>query len=322
MPGQWKRVFAAGFVTLAWSAGAQAQAWPAKPIRIIIPFAPAGPADLIGRPTGQKLSEILGQPVIIDNRAGAGGNVGAQAVAKSAPDGYTLLVTTTAFAVNVTLSPNPGFDAERELIPVAVIARQPNLIYVHPSVAAKSLTDLLGLARSQKLAFASPGSGTTPHLTAENLFNVTHKLDVTAIHFRGAGPAMTAVMGGEPLVGSGALSAPLPHVKAGKLRGVAVSSSARVAALPDVPTFVESGFPGVNDDTWIALFAPTGTPAPVIQRLNEAVNQMLTAPDMRERLAGMAFDPVGGTQRAFADYVKTEIAKWGKVVREGNIKAE
>ncbi|MBL8377259.1 MAG: tripartite tricarboxylate transporter substrate binding protein [Burkholderiales bacterium] len=299
-----------------------AQPWPSRPIRIIIPFAPAGPADLIGRPTGQKLSEILGQPVVIDNRAGAGGNVGAQAVAKSAPDGYTLLVTTTAYAVNVTLSPNPGFDAERELVPVAVIARQPNLIYVNPSVAARTLTDLLALARTQKLAFASPGSGTTPHLTAENFFNVSHKLDVTAIHFRGAGPAMTAVMGGEPLVGSGALSAPLPHVKAGKLRGVAVSSAARVAALPDVPTFAEAGFPGVNDDTWIALFAPTGTPAPVIQRLNEAVNQMLGAPDMRERLGSMAFDPVGGTQRAFADYVRAEVAKWGKVVREGNIKAE
>jgi tripartite-type tricarboxylate transporter receptor subunit TctC len=301
---------------------AAAQPWPARPIRIVIPFAPAGPADLIGRPTGQRLSELLGQPVIIDNRPGAGGNVGAAAVAKSPPDGYTLLVTTTAFAVNVTLSPNPGFDAEREMIPVAVIARQPNLIFVHPSVKANTLAELLQLARTSRLSFASPGSGTTPHLTAENLFNVTQKLDVTAIHFRGAGPAITAVIGGEPPVGSGAISGPLAQVKAGKLRGIAVSSAARVAALPEVPTFAESGFPGVNDDTWIALFAPTGTPASVVARLNEAINQMLGQPDMRERFGGLAFEPVGGTQAAFADYVRAEIAKWGRVVREGNIKPE
>ncbi|MBL8384225.1 MAG: tripartite tricarboxylate transporter substrate binding protein [Burkholderiales bacterium] len=317
----WKRAITA--LALAGLAPpALAQAWPAKPIRMIIPFAPAGPADLIGRPTGQKLSELLGQPVIIDNRAGAGGNVGAAAVAKSAPDGYTVLVTTTAFAVNVTLSPNPGFDAERELIPVAAIARQPNLIFVHPSVPAKTLADLIAHAKTAKLSFASPGSGTTPHLTAENIFNVTHKLDMTAIHFRGAGPAITAVVGGEPLVGSGALSTPLPHVKAGKLRAIAVSSAARVAALPDVPTAAESGFPGINDDTWIALFVPAGTPPAIVQRLNEAINQMLQQPDLRERLAGMAFEPVGGPQRAFADYVKAEIVKWGRVVREGNIKPD
>ena len=301
---------------------ALAQAYPNKPIRFIIPFAAGGPADMIGRLTGQKLSEILGQPVIIDNRGGAGGNVGAGVVAKSPPDGYTLLMTTSAFAVNVTLSPNGGFDPDRDFIPVAVVAKQANLIFVHPGVAAKTLAELLALGKTTKLAFASPGSGTTPHLTAENLFNLGAKLDMTAIHFRGAGPAIAAVVAGEPTVGAGALSTPLPFVKAGRLRALAISSATRVAALPDVPTFAEAGFPGVTDETWIGLFAPAGMPGAIVQRLNDAINQALQTPDMRERLTTIAFDPVGGTPRQFGDYVKTEIVKWGKVVREGNIKAD
>ncbi len=299
-----------------------AQAWPSKPIRMVIPFAAAGPADMIGRPTGQKLSEILGQPVVIDNRGGAGGNVGAAVVAKSPPDGYTLLVTTSAFAVNVTLAPNGGYDAERDFIPVGVIAKQANLVFVHPSVAAKSLSELLALAKTSKFSYATPGSGTTPHLTAENLLNLIGKLDMTAIHYRGAGPAITAVVAGEPLVGAGALSTPLPFVKSGRLRALAVSSATRVASLPDVPTFAEAGFPGITDETWIGMFVPAGTPPAVVQRLNDAINQMLQTADMRERLAGMAFEPVGGTSRQFGDYVKTEIVKWGKVVRDGNIKPD
>ena len=301
---------------------AQAQTYPSKPIRFVIPFAPAGPADMIGRIAGQKLSEIVGQPVIIDNRGGAGGNVGAAVVAKAAPDGYTLLLTTSAFAVNVTLAPNGGYDAERDFIPVGVVAKQANLIFVHPSLAAKTLAELLALARTTRLSYATPGSGTTPHLTAENLFNLASKLDMTAIHYRGASPAITAVVAGEPMVGAGALSTPLPFVKSGRLRALAISSAARVASLPDVPTFAEAGFPGVTDETWIGVFAPTGTPPPIVQRLSDAINQMLQTADMRERLAAIAFEPVGGTPRQFGDYVKTEIVKWGKVVREGNIKPD
>ena len=289
---------------------------------MVIPFAPAGPADMIGRITAQKLSEILGQAVVIENRGGAGGNVGAAVVAKSAADGYTVLLTTSAFAVNVTLAPNGGYDAEREFIPVGVVAKQANLIFVHPGVAAKTLAELLALAKTTRLSFASPGSGTTPHLTAENLFNLSARLDMSAIHYRGAGPAITAVVAGEPTVGAGALSTPLPFVKSGRLRALAISSAARVAALPDVPTFAEAGFPGVTDETWIGMFAPTGTPPAIVQRLSDAINQMLQTADMRERLSAIAFDPVGGTSRQFGDYVKTEIVKWGKVVREGNIKPD
>ena len=318
----WSRMLVVlAFAGLA-PAQVQAQAYPSKPIRFVIPFAPAGPADMIGRLAGQKLSEIVGQPVIIDNRGGAGGNVGAAVVAKAAPDGYTLLLTTSAFAVNVTLAPNGGYDAERDFIPVGVVAKQANLIFVHPSLAAKTLAELLALARTTRLSYATPGSGTTPHLTAENLFNLASKLDMTAIHYRGASPAITAVVAGEPMVGAGALSTPLPFVKSGRLRALAISSAARVASLPDVPTFAEAGFPGVTDETWIGVFAPTGTPPPIVQRLSDAINQMLQTADMRERLAAIAFEPVGGTPRQFGDYVKTEIVKWGKVVREGNIKPD
>ena len=316
------RIFLSALLLFLANPAVHAQTWPAKPVRVIIPFAPGGPTDIIARIAGQKLSEILGQPMVIESRAGAGGNIGTAVVAKSAPDGYTLLITSSAYAVNVSLSPNAGYDAERDFVPVANIAKQPNVIFVHPNLPAKTLAELLALAKTSKLAFASPGSGTTPHLTGENLFNVTAKLDVTAIHFKGAGPAITAVVAGEPQIGTGALSTPLPHIKSGRLRALAVSSSARVAGLPDVPTFAEAGFPGVEDYTWIALFVPAGTPPAIVQKLNEAINQALKGQDMRDRLDALAFEPVGGTSQQFAAYVKTEIAKWGKVVREGNIKAE
>ena len=309
-------------LALAAAASANAQSWPAKPVRIVIPFAPGGPADIMARLEGQKLSESLGQQFIVESRAGAGGNIGAAAVAKSPPDGYTILLTTSALAVNVTLTPNAGYDAERDLIPVVVIAKQANLVFVHPSVKATTLAELLAVAKGARLAFASPGSGTTPHLTAENLFNVISKLDMPAVHFRGAGPSAAAVVGGEPLIGAGAISTPLPFVKSGKLRAIAVSSAARVAALPEVPTFAESGFPGVEDETWIALFLPAGTPPDIVQKLNAAVNQSLQAADLKERLAALAFEPVGGTPQQFAAYLRSEIAKWGKVVREGNIRSE
>jgi tripartite-type tricarboxylate transporter receptor subunit TctC len=299
-----------------------AQAWPAKPVRIMIPFAPGGPTDIIARLVGQKLGESLGQPFVVESRVGAGGNIGTAAAAKSAPDGYTVLLTSSAYAVNVSLSADPGYNPERDFVPAIVICKQANLIFVHPSLPAKNLAELLALAKTRKLAFASPGSGTTPHLTGENVFNVISKLDMTPIHFRGAGPAITAVVGNEPPVGAGAVSTPLPYVKSGRLRAIAVSSAKRVAALPDVPTFAESGFPGVEDDTWIGMLFPAGTPPAIVQKLNDSVNQALQQADFREKLDALAFDPVGGTPQQFADYIKVEIAKWGKVVRAGNIKAE
>jgi tripartite-type tricarboxylate transporter receptor subunit TctC len=226
-------------------------------------------------------------------------------------------VTTSAIAVNATLFANPGYDAERDFVPVVQIATQPNMIFVNAGAPAKSLDELIRSAQGTKLAYGSPGTGTTPHLTAEMLFKVLAKLDTTAIHFKGACPMVAAVVGGEPPLGSGAISGPLAQVRAGKLRALAVSSSRRLATLPDVPTLTESGFPGMEDYTWIAMFVPAGTPPEIVQRLNEAVNRAVQSPDIRERLEGLAFEPGGGTQSAFAEYVKTEIAKWARVRETG-----
>jgi tripartite-type tricarboxylate transporter receptor subunit TctC len=305
---------------LALPAAALAQVWPTKPVRLVVAFAPGGPTDIIARLLAQKLPDSLGQPVVVDNRAGAGGNIGAAQVAKSPPDGYTVLTTTSALAVNATLFPNAGYDADRDFLPIVNAATQPNLVYVNAGSPARSLAELIGQAKASRLAFASPGSGTTPHLTAEMLFKVHAKLDVTPVHFKGAGPQITAVLSGEPMVGCGAISAPLPHVKSGKFRALAVSSAKRLAALPDVPTLTELGYAGMEDYTWVGLFLPAGTPPEIAQRLSDAVNQALQSPDVRARLDQLAFEAVGGTPREFAEYWKAEVAKWGKVVRETGAK--
>jgi len=306
----------------ALSAGCFAQDWPNKPVRVIVPFMPGGPVDIIARIVGAKLNDALGQQFVVENRAGAGGNIGAAAVAKSAPDGYTVLMTSSAIVVNVSLYPDPGYNAERDFIAVAIPASQPNMIIVTASEPARTLPELISQSQGKKLAFASPGSGTTPHLTGENILRVIAKLDVTPVHFRGAGPAVTAVVSGEPPIGCMAISGPLPQVKAGRLRALAVSSAKRIPALPDVPTFAEAGFPGVEDYTWVGVFLPAGTPAPIVQKLNAAVNRAIESPDVRERLASNAFDPVGGSPQQFADYVKAEIAKWAKVVRDTGAKPD
>ena len=303
-------------------ASAQADGYPSKPIRIIVPFAPGGPVDVVARLLQPRLQETLGQPIVIENRAGAGGNIGTVAVARSAPDGYTLLCTSSAFAVNPSLTATAGYDAEKDFAPIVQAATQPNLLIVNPSISAKNLDELLTLARSAKLAYASPGSGTTPHLTAENLFRALGKVDVPAVHFKGAGPAAAAVVAGEPPVGSLAVTAAMPFVRSGKVRALAISSANRHPTLPDVPTFVESGFPSIQDYTWVALMAPAGTPAEVVQKLNDAVNKALQAPEVRERLASLAFDPIGGSPQQFAEYLKSEVVRWAKVVKETGAKVE
>jgi tripartite-type tricarboxylate transporter receptor subunit TctC len=296
--------------------------WPTQPIHFIAPFAPGGPVDTIARQVGHKLTDELGQQVVVENRSGAGGNIGTAAAAKSPPDGYTVLVTSTAFAVNATLSAKPGYDAERDFIPVAIIATQPNAIIVNSSLPARDLAQLLALAKTTRPGFATPGSGTTPHLTGEHLFRSLAKLDMEPIHFKGAGPAVIAVLSGQPPIGSAAISTALQHIKSGKLRALAVSSAKRAPTLPDVPTLAEAGFPGVEDYTWVGLFLPAGTPPAVVQRLNEAVNRVLSSPEVRAQLEEEAFEPVGGTTRASAEYVKAEVEKWGKLVREVGIQAE
>jgi tripartite-type tricarboxylate transporter receptor subunit TctC len=312
---------AACCATLTFAGAAFSQTWPSKPVRLIVPFAPSGPTDIIARLVGAKAGEYLNTQVVIDNHPGAGGNIGTALVAKSAPDGYTGLLTSSAYAVNVSLFANPGYEP-RQFEPVVVAARQPNLIFVSATYPPRTMAELIDLAKRARPGYASPGVGTTPHLTAETVFRSMAHLDMTAIHFKGAGPAVTGVVAGEPPIGCGAISGPLPYIKSGKLRAIAVSSAQRVATLPDVPTLAEAGFPGIEDYTWIGIFFPAGTPGAIVQKMNEAVNRALQDPGIRQRLDQFAFDPVGGSPQDFARYLDQEIPKWAKVVRAAKVKVD
>lgn len=308
---------------LGISAGTHAQTtYPTKPVKFVVAFAPGGPADIIARLLGQRLSESLSQPVVVENRAGAGGNVASGIVAKAAPDGYTLMINTSSLAVNVSLSKNPGFDAEKDFTLASVVASSPNLLVAYPGLKPKNLQEIVAEAKSGKLNYGTAGAGTTPHLTAEYLFKVLAKVDVTHIPFQGAGPALNATMGGQVEMASVALPAAVEMVKGGKVRGLAVTSNKRVAALPDVPTVAESGFPGFEDYTWVGVFAPSKTPPDVVQHLNSEINKILRSADFQTKLAGVGFEPVGGSTKEAADYLKTELAKWAKVVKETGTKVE
>ena len=314
------KLFAA--ICLFFSASVAAQPYPSKPIRMVVAFPPGGPVDVIARLVSPKLTDALGQSVVIENVGGGGGNIAAQRVVKSPADGYTILAHSSAYAVNPALLGSVGFDAEKDMIPVAVVASQPNLIIVNADFPAKTLAELLQRARTEKLAFASPSSGTTPHLTAENLFKVRAKVDITHIPFKGAGPAIAGVLGNQPPIGSMAGTAPIPHIKAGKVRALAVSSSKRLASLPDVPTLGELGYPGMEDYTWVGLFVPAGTPPEIVQRLNDAVLKGLQAADLKERLDALAFEATAQPLRETADYVKGELVKWAKVVKDTGAKPD
>jgi len=301
---------------------ALAQPYPSKPIRMVVAFPPAGPVDIVARLLAPKLTDALGQQVVVENRAGAGGNVPTSQVAKAPADGYTLLAHSSAYAVNPSLFANAGYDPEKDFVAIAIVAAQPNLILVHPDFPAKSLAELLQMARTSKLAYASPSSGTTPHLTAENLFKVRAKVDITHVPFKGGGPATAAVLGGQPPIGSMAAGGPMANIKAGKLRVLAVSSAQRIPALPEVPTLGELGFGGMEDYTWVGLFAPAGTPADIVQRLNAAVLNAVRSRDIKERLDGLAFEVTAAPLRETSDYVKTEVVKWAKVVKDTGAKVD
>ncbi|CAN1564105.1 PBP2_Bug27 domain containing protein [Burkholderiaceae bacterium] len=312
-------------IALCCSGAAVAQtqgAYPNKPVKFVVAFAPGGPADIIARLLGQRLSDSLSQPVVVENRAGAGGNVASGLVAKAPADGYTLMLNTSSFAVNASLSKNPGFDAEKDFVLASVVASSPNLLVAFPALKAKTLQEIMSEAKSGKLNYGTAGAGTTPHLTAEYLFKVLGKVDVTHIPFQGAGPALAATMGGQVELASVALPAAVEMVKGGKVRGLAVTSAKRVAAMPEVPTVAESGFPGFEDYTWVGVFAPSKTPPEIVNFLNAEIGKILRTPDFQSKLAGVGFEPVGGTPKEAGDYLKSEITKWSKIIKETGTKVE
>jgi len=301
---------------------AAAQSYPSKTIHLLVAFPPGGPVDIIARLIAPKMGELLGQQIVVENKVGASGNVATAEVAKSAPDGYTLLTHSSAYAVNPTLFSNPGYDPVKDLLPIAVVAQQANIVLVNASFPARTLEELKSAMQKGKTAFASPGAGTTPHLTAENLFHLRWRTDATHVPFKGAGPAVAGLLSGEPPIGCMAGSGPMANIKAGRLRALAVSSAKRLPQLPDVPTLGELGYGGMEDYTWVGLFAPAGTPRDIAQKLNDAVLKSLQDPELRQRLDTLAFDPTAAPLAQTADYVRAEVAKWAKVVHETGAKAE
>ncbi|WP_176400761.1 tripartite tricarboxylate transporter substrate binding protein [Pigmentiphaga sp. NML030171] len=296
-------------------------AWPAKPVRFVVAFAPAGPADIIARLLGHRLGEALGQSIVVENRPGAGGSVASAAVARADSDGYTLLINTSSYAVNPAMQRNLGFDAEKDLTLAALVASSPNLIVTAPNLKARTLQEVIAAAKSGDYNYGTAGAGTTPHLTAEYLFKVLARTPVTHIPYQGAGPALTAAAAGQTQLASVALPAAVELVKAGKVRGLVVTGSKRSAALPEVPTVAESGFPGFEDVTWVGVFAPARTPDAVLQRLNDEVARIQRDPDFQARLAATGFEPLGGTLPQARKYLHDELAKWAKVVKETGAQA-
>lgn len=297
-------------------------AYPEKPIKFVVSFPPGGPVDIAGRIIAARLTDVLKQSVFIDNKTGAGGNVGTQQVAKSPNDGYTFLVTSSAYAVNPSLYGDKAGYSPKEFAPVIVIATQPNVVSVNEKVPVKTLEELKNLANTEKLSFSSPGSGTTPHLTCENLFHIIWKKDITHIPYRGAGPASVAVVGGETPVGCTAVAGVFQFHKQGKVRILAVSSTERIAELPEIPTMAELGYTQIKDYTWVAVLAPAGTPSNIVNQMNAAIQKIIDEPETKEKLVQAGLIPVGGSAQKTTTYLNDEIKHWSKVVIDTKAKAE
>jgi tripartite-type tricarboxylate transporter receptor subunit TctC len=302
---------------------AQAPHYPAKPVRLINPFAPGGPVDIVGRAVAQELSRDWGQPVIVDNRPGAGTTLGAGLVARATPDGYTLLVTSVSTVVAASVYRDPGFDIAKAFAPVAILAQTPLMFGVHPSVPAKSVPEFVNLAKAKpgQLRYGSAGQGTITHLAGELLKTVA-KVDLTHVPYKGGAPSVVAATAGEVHALFDQSAALLPQVRAGKLRALGVTSSKRADVAPELPTFVESGLQGFEVTVWNAMLAPAGTPRGTIDALNSAVNRALGQPDVRERLNGLGLTPAGGSVAEFNTYFRSEIARWAKVSKEAGVKIE
>jgi tripartite-type tricarboxylate transporter receptor subunit TctC len=314
--------FASGlFMLLVLPLSALAQDWPRqKPIQLVVGFAPASSTDIVARLVQPKLAEALGQSVVVENRPGAGSNIASQQVKRAAPDGYTILITSVAFAVNPSLYANAGYDAFADFVPVILGPSTPNIITVNPAVPANNLRELIELAKKQPLSYASSGIGTTTHLSMERI-KTAAKVDITHVPYQPA-QAVGAAVAGHTQISSTSMPPAVPQVKGGKVRAIAVTSAQRSAALPDVPTVNEQGFSGFDDLTWFGFFVPAGTPPAVVARLNAEINRALEAPDTKERLAQQGFDWKRNTPAEFSAFLRSEVAKWARAVKESGAKAD
>ena len=300
------------------------QTWPARPIKWIVPFAPGGTTDILARTVGEKLAVALGQPVIIENKPGAGGGLGADFVAKAVPDGYTILGgTISTNAINASLYKDLPYDPVKDFIPITLIARVPNMLVVNNDVPAKTVAELIALMKKNpgKYTFASSGNGTSQHLSGE-LFKGMAGVDMQHIPYKGSPPALQDVMGGSVTMTFDNITTAWPLAKGGKLRALGVTTAKRSPAAPDVPTLAEAGLTGYEIGSWQGVFAPAGTPPPIVARLNTEIVKIINMPDVKEKLLALGAEPVGNSTEEFTAFVKTEVVKWGDVVKKSGAKVD
>ncbi len=310
------------FITLAALSPVQAQ-YPVKPVRLIVPFPPGGGTDAIARILTPALSEGLGQQVIVDNRPGAGANIGAEIAARSAPDGYTLLLSAIANAISASLYAKLNYDLVRDFAPVTLLATTPHILVVHPSLPVKSVKELIALARARpgELTYSSSGAGTPTHLAGE-LFASMTGVKMTHVPYKGGGPSVIALVGGEVSVGFATMPSVIQHVKAGRLRGLAVTTARRSPAMPGLPTVSEAGVPGYDVGSWYGLLVPAGTPKEIVARLHAETVKLLKLPAVTERLAASGFEVLVSTPEEYAAFTRSEIAKWAKAVKAANLRVD
>jgi tripartite-type tricarboxylate transporter receptor subunit TctC len=310
---------AAAVATLALPAAAQT--YPVRSIRFIVPFPPGGGNDIVGRIVAQKLAEALGQTVVVDNRGGAGGTIGTQIAAKAAPDGHTMLINNISLAVNATLVANLPYDTLKDLAPVSIIGRQPNVVVVHPSVAASSVRELLELARAGRVTYGSGGIGTASHLATE-LLQLMTGVRMTHVPYKGLGPALTDLMGGRVEMIISTLASALPQIRGKKLRPLAVTTVKRSGFFPEVPTMIEAGVPDYDFTTWYALVVPAATPMPVVARLNRELAAIAQSPAVKELFAAQGLETAHSRAPEARSYLAAEVAKWGKVIKASGARPE
>ncbi len=301
-----------------------AQSWPTKPIKYIVPFAPGGSTDILGRIVAEKLSVALGQPVVVENKPGAGGGLGADFTAKAAPDGYTIMGgTISTHAINASLYSNLPYDPVKDFVAVTLLARVPNMLVINPDVPAKTVAELLALMRANpnKYTFASAGNGTSQHLSGE-LFKSMAGVQMQHIPYKGSPPALQDVVGGQVTMTFDNITTAWPLAKGGKLRALAVTTAKRSAIAPEIPTLAEAGLVGFEVGSWQGVFAPAGTPPEIVKRLNAEIVKILNMPDVKEKLFALGAEPVGDTPEQFAAFVKSEVAKWSDVVKKSGAKVD
>jgi len=309
-------------VAAAWGQAAQPVAYPAKTVRIIVPFAAAGGTDIMARSLAQRMTESTGQQFVVENRPGANALIGTEAVAKAAPDGYTLLLTTNIFTINPWLYPNVPFNVDRDFAPVTLAGSTPNLLALHPSIPAKSLKELIAIAKARpgQLTIAAAGLGTPSHLAAE-LLKQSAQIDLLIVQYKGTGSSLNDLIGGQVALSFGTLAGLAPFVKSGRVRALAVSGTRRSAALPDVPTAAET-LPGFDVLTWYGLFAPVGTPREIVMRLHAEVVKGLASVEVKQRLSAQGFDADGNTPEQFTEVIRRDLARWQKVIADAKIRVD